>query len=596
MLGAFVGFKSKFRTYRRVLGIYFKVIPLTAVVTLVHYAIQGLFPAFTALILARLFDAAESVVKYGDGWRMLLTFGLVYLVAYIANSFLSFLAGVVMETGADKNQVNYRYEICKKFATLPLIDFENSELKDKHRRAETCLYQGTMHRVTLSSFQIVIVGLVGIASVSAVLVRYSLWFLPLCLLSVLPYCVARLVRGQQFYETVKAQAKKTRRMQYLWGLFTDRRTNKELRVFGADDYILEKWQAARDETQAEIWEQSRKDALSFVLCDAFRIIGYGACIALALWLTLNGAVSVGVFGACIAAFIALQSQTMDILVNGGALPSLLSFAEDYFEFVDLPDERKGGADYKGLNDKIEVRDVSFQYPNVDDLAVRNLSLTIKKGEKIAILGENGSGKTTFTKLLLGLLPVSDGDVLYDGVRVDSLDMSQFYRTVSAVSQDFVRYTLPLRENIAMSDVSRLLDDAAIMSAIDNAGLGELLAEVGLDAELGNAYGGADVSGGQWQKLAIARGLFRPSELIVLDEPTSALDPLIEAEILSKFIELVKDKTAVIISHRVGLCRLVDKIAVMKSGELVEFGAHGDLLAQNGEYARLFKAQEKWYIA
>ncbi|MDR3150054.1 MAG: ABC transporter ATP-binding protein/permease [Oscillospiraceae bacterium] len=586
--------KQKLNTYFRVIKIYFRVIPGTAIVTLINYILQGLFPAFTALVLSRLFDTASGVVQGADTARKLLTYGLIYLAAYVLNNFWGFISNIVMSIGADKNQVNYRYEICKKFAKLPLIDFENSELKDKHRRAEQCLYQGTMNQVTQCSFRIVIVGLVGMFTVSAVLAQYSLLFLPLCLLSVLPYCIARLVRGQQFYLTVRAQAKKTRRMQYLWGLFTDRRTNKELRTFGADDYVLNQWRAARDETQAEIWEQSHKDAVSFALCDAFRLVGYGACIALALWLTLRGDVSVGVFGACISAFMSLQSQTMSVLVNGGSLPSHLAFAADYFEFIDLPDEQTGGSYYGGLRDQIELRNVSFKYPNTNEYAVRNVSLTIPKGKKIAILGENGSGKTTLTKLLLGLLPVSDGTILYDGGNVDTLDKMSFYRTVSAVSQNFVRYTLPLRENIAMSDVDRLNDDTAIESALRDAGLSDLLDDVGLDAELGNAYGGADISGGQWQKLAIARGLFRPSELIVLDEPTSALDPLIETEILSKFIELAREKTAVIISHRVGLCRLVDQIAVMKDGTLVEFGTHDELLSQNGEYTRLFTAQEKWY--
>jgi len=580
--------KKKWNTYLRVLGIFFRVVPGTAIVTLVHYTIQGLFPAVTALLLARLFDAAEI------GAESLLFYGMIYLAVYVAVSFWNFFAGIVMETGADKNQVNYRYEICKRFAKLPLIDFENSELKDKHQRAETCLYQGMLHRVTRSSFQMAIVGVMGIVSVSLVLAQYSLWFLPLCLLSVLPYVIARLVRGEKFYQTVTAQAKKMRRMQYLWGLFTDRRTNKELRVFGADDYILQQWRNARDETQSEIWEQARKDAISFVLCDGFRIIGYGACIALALSLTLSGTVSVGVFGACIAAFAALQSQTMHLLISGGSLPASLAFAADYFEFVDLPDEPSCGVSYSGLKNRVEIKNISFKYPNASENAVTDLTLTICKGEKIAVLGENGSGKTTLTKLLLGLLPVSSGEVVYDGLNVNDLDKTAFYRTVSAVSQNFVRYTLSLRENIAISDIDRMNDDAAIEKALNDAELSNLLDEIGLGAELGNAYGGSDLSGGQWQKLAIARGLFRPSEFIVLDEPTSALDPLIETEILEKFIELAKDKTAVIISHRVGLCRLVDKIAVMKDGNLVEFGSHAELISKNGEYTRLFEAQEKWY--
>jgi len=586
--------RKKLRIYFRMFGIYFKVIPAAGAVTLVDYTLQGLMPAFTALILARLFDAAGGITRGDAGAPQLLTYGAIYLAVYIASSFWRFIASLVMELGRDKYQVNYRYEICKKFARLPLIDFENAELKNKHRRAEHGLYSGAVISVVPSSFEIIIVGLVGIISVTAVLAQYSLWFLPLCLLSVAPYCVARLVRGNEFYRTVTAQAKKTRKMQYLWGLFTDRRTNKELRTFGADDYVLGEWRKARDETQTEIFEQQRKDAKSFALCDAFRIAGYGACIALALWLTLRGTVSVGVFGACIAAFMSLQTQTMNVLVNSGSLPSHLAFSEDYFEFIDLPDVQPGGIEYTGLSGEIELRNISFKYPNAEECAIDGISLTIRKGEKIAVLGENGGGKTTLTKLLLGLLPVSDGEVLYDGLDVDSLDKPAFYRTVSAVSQDFVRYTLPLRENIAMSDIERLQDDTAIEAALRDAGLADLLEAKGLDAELGNAYGGSDLSGGQWQKIAIARGLFRPSELIVLDEPTSALDPLIETEILSKFVELAQDKTAVIISHRVGLCRLVDKIAVISGGKLMEFGSHEELMARNGKYTKLYKAQQEWY--
>jgi ABC-type multidrug transport system fused ATPase/permease subunit len=188
----------------------------------------------------------------------------------------------------------------------------------------------------------------------------------------------------------------------------------------------------------------------------------------------------------------------------------------------------------------------------------------------------------------------EGSVLYDGTDVTAIDETAFRRTVSAVPQNFARYNLALRENIAMSETGSLDDDEKITAALLRSGLSELLDTTGLDGELGTAFGGGEISGGQWQKLAIARGLFRESELIILDEPTSALDPLIETEILTKFIELAKDKTAVIISHRVGLCRLVDKIIVMSGGRIVESGTHEALLAQGGEYTRLFTAQEKWY--
>lgn len=582
--------------YGRVFKNYFKFAPVSAVFSLLNYIVGGLFPAFTAFSLASLFDEAYNIQQGGGASEKLFFWGLIYLSAYVLNNFLIFTAGLVIELGADKRNVHYRYLMCVKLSRMPLIDFENSEIRDMQQRAEECLYSGRMNGIIRDSFGMIIISLLNIVTVSAVLGQYSIWFLPLCVVSVLPYCIARLVRGKEFYYTKYKMAKKSRMLGYLWGLFTERRTVKELRALGADDYVFDKWTKTRDEVQNELWSQSRKDAVSLLLCDAMRIIGYGACIALALVLTLKGVVNVGVFGACIAAFLTLQSATRGMLVLGGELPRELAFAGDYFSYIDLPEENpdERRSLYPGLRGKIDLRGVSFKYPNSEKYAVKNVTLEIRKGEKIAILGENGSGKTTLSKLLLGLYPCSCGGVFYDGSDVGGFDKPSFYKTVSAIAQNFTQYKLPLRENIAMSDIDNLGNDEKITDALRRAGLGDLLDKIGLDSELGTAFGGGEVSGGQWQKIAIARGLFRDSELIVMDEPTSALDPLIETAILTKFIELAKDKTAVIISHRVGLCRLVDKIAVMKDGEIAEVGTHDSLLAQNGEYARLFTAQEKWY--
>ncbi|MDR0490812.1 MAG: ABC transporter ATP-binding protein/permease [Oscillospiraceae bacterium] len=580
--------------FGRVFRHFFAVTPVAGTVTLVYFIISGLFPAFTALVLAALFDEASVIAQSGGGAGRLMLFGLVYLIAYVANSLLDFAAGLVMELGADKRQVDNRYRMCQKLSKMPLISFEDARIKDMQARAEDCLYSGKLGGIMFNSLNIAIGCFVNFIAVSAVLARYSPWFLPLCLISVAPYCIARLVRGKEFYRVKYDLTGKSRKLAYFWGLFTDKRPVKELRALGADSYIFGKWAQTRDESMEQLWNQSRKDAVSMLLCDALRIIGYGACIALALWLALRGDVSVGVFGACIAAFLTLQTATRGVMVLSGELPGQLAFADDYFTYIDLPERNDGGAPYPGLGGKIEVRNLSFKYPNAEKYALSDLSLEICKGEKIAILGENGSGKTTFTKLLLGMYLPTKGQVLYDGTDVAVFDATTFRKTVSAIPQNFAQYKLPLRENIAMSDTGSVDDNAKIIEALRSAGLAYLLDTTGLDGELGTAFGGGEISGGEWQKLAIARGLFRSSELIVLDEPTSALDPLIETEILSGFIELAKDKTAVIISHRVGLCRLVDKIVVMKDSKIVESGTHDALLALGGEYARLFTAQAKWY--
>jgi ABC-type multidrug transport system fused ATPase/permease subunit len=313
-------------------------------------------------------------------------------------------------------------------------------------------------------------------------------------------------------------------------------------------------------------------------------------VIIVLLLVLNGEVTVGVFGAAIAAFLSLQSSTQGFLQRLGDFPEQLLHAADYYAFLDMPEDVDGTVQYHGLRDEIALRGVSLQYPNSESYALKQLTLSLRRGEKIAILGENGSGKTTLSKVLLGLYPAGSGEVLYDGVAVGDLKKDSLYAKVSAIAQDFVSYSLTLRENIAISDLDRLSNDREIESALSDAGVGG----VALDDMMGREFGGRELSGGQWQKLAIARGLFKESELIILDEPTSALDPLIETEILSNFIKAAEGKTALIISHRVGLCKLVDRIVVMKDGMISETGTHAELLVADGEYRRLYTAQAVWY--
>jgi ABC-type bacteriocin/lantibiotic exporter with double-glycine peptidase domain len=268
------------------------------------------------------------------------------------------------------------------------------------------------------------------------------------------------------------------------------------------------------------------------------------------------------------------------------------FFEKFFEFNALPEEETVKAETPGKTAKdIDIKNVSFSYSHAEKQILKDISVNIPAGKKYALVGENGSGKTTLSKVLLGLYPPESGNVRYNGTVICDFSKESFFSSVSAVSQDFVCYNLTLRENIAVSDLSKLNEDDDIITAAANAGI---TGNIGLDETMGREFGGRELSGGQWQKLAIARGLFKNSELIVLDEPTSALDPLIETEILTKFVEAAKNKTAVIISHRVGLCKLADMIIVMKDGRVAETGTHGQLLAVGGEYAGLYNAQAKWY--
>ena len=575
----------------RIFKSIFNWVPVSAVITACVSLYGAAVPAIVTYISVRLFDSAARVINGEPAQSGLYLYAGLYLGVYLINDLSYYVRSIALNAGVyEKGTAFFRIALYEKLAKLPLISFEDAELLNKKERAEKAVNDETLSGIYNHTMGFIQAG-IQVISVAAVLSGYSSWLLALSLLSVLPYIYARIARGKEFYHVKKHQAKKTRLMSYLWGLFTARQTAKEMRVMGFGGYMTDKWRGVRDEVNEELWAVQKKDAVSLLFCDGFRIIGYGISVAVVLMLALRGQVSIGVFGAAVSAFLSLQDSMRSFLEGLGRFPEQLSYAGDYYAFLDTPEEKDGTAAFTGLRKSIALKNVCFKYPNSERYALKPLSLTIRKGEKIAVLGENGSGKTTLSKVLLGLYPAEGGQVLYDDIPVDTFAKDSFYAGVSAIAQDFVSYSLSMRENVAISDLPRLYNDAGIKQALADAGFN---VGIGLDEAMGPEFGGRELSGGQWQKLAIARGLFKNSELIVLDEPTSALDPLVETEILSRFIEAAKSKTALIISHRVGLCKLVDRIIVMSGGEIAEAGDHESLLAAGGEYAKLYEAQAKWY--
>jgi ATP-binding cassette subfamily B protein len=225
-----------------------------------------------------------------------------------------------------------------------------------------------------------------------------------------------------------------------------------------------------------------------------------------------------------------------------------------------------------------------------------VTLHINAGERIAIVGENGAGKTTLVKLLIGLYQPEAGQVRVDGSVLTPEYAAMVQQRVAVVFQDYATYPLTARENIGFGDLSHLWDDAALAEAAARAGVREFIESLPqkYDTYLGRQFGDTDLSGGQWQKIALARAFLRDADLVVLDEPTAAMDPLAELALFERFIELVQGCTAIMISHRLGAARLADRIFVMRDGRVVEEGDHDALMARDGEYARLFRAQAQWY--
>lgn len=574
----------------------FSIAPSASTISLAASIITGLFPGLQTWLLVLLFADVGRYLSGENTKQSIILMAVLFIASYALLEIVRLIGAVATDTALYERSVfQGRMNVAEKSAKLRLIDYENDKVLDLRQRAMDCLerdavFQGFTNTIRFGS------SIVAIVSTISVLAAYNVLFVIICMISMIPTLIMRIARGRQFHRVVLTQTKKSRRLAYLWTLFTDKTNVKEMRIMGYGDYASRLWENCRDRIYDEQWAERIKGSRSLIWCDALKAIGFAGSVFMAFWLVTSESLGIGVFSACISAFILLQSQLKNALIVLGEQSEFVGYITGYFGFLELPEEKEGSLEFQCMDMRIGMENVSFSYPGSNSLAVNEVTLTIEPGQKIAILGENGSGKTTLAKLLLGVYPCLRGEVHYNDILVSSFSKDSFYSQVSIVMQDYMTYDLSLRQNIGLSQISLLYDDERLLKTIHAIGLEDVLKSCnGLDGELGRDFGGIGLSGGQSQKLAIARAMFKESKFIVLDEPTSALDPITETEILSKFIEVAHRKTAIIISHRVGLCKMVDKIAVMKEGRLVEFGNHMDLMAQCGEYWRIYNAQAQWYV-
>ncbi len=550
-----------------------------------------MIPATLTILYEKLFSSISNINNNYLNTTILigLLICLVYFIRYI---FQSAYAVAMNARIYEKVSFSSKVTISEKASDLNLIDYENPSRMNLKGIATDCVNQSKISQFFMNIVGIS-TGLIGLTSTTIVLSRYSIYFLPIVIISVLPYLVSRIIRGKAFYCIREAQIPKLRMQNYIWSLLLDKQSVKEIKVMCSHKYIGDMWTNPRNEINDEIWSHRKKDSFVLLLCDLFRIFSYALSIFFALILLKKSVIGIGVFGACISAFLSMQQQFKDLLVGIGEATEQIQFINKYYEFLDLQVLPDGNVVKSDINHGINVSNVSFAYPNTGDV-LKNISISIEKGEKIAIVGENGSGKTTLAKIILGLYQPKDGSVQYDDIDINKLSKDSKYNLLCSVSQDFVKYCLTYRENIAISDTASMDNTEKILNTIAAVGNKGVLEKINIDDLLGTEFGGMDLSGGEWQKTAIGRAVFKESQLIVFDEPTSALDPIVESDILTLLLNVMSNVTSILISHRTGVCRFVDKIAVLSKGELVEYGSHQELLHLEGYYYKLFTEQQQWY--
>lgn len=405
----------------------------------------------------------------------------------------------------------------------------------------------------------------------------------------IPSVISRSVQIRTFAQLEEQAAPVRRKCDYYEACAADIR---ETRLFSANKRFQNLFaESLRRLNSLRLAAQIKKQAISLLL-DGITALGYGVVLYLVFVGVLRQEISIGAFAAVLASLTrmfnfmseAITERYSFAVEDSAAAENFLQFMQEYTD-----EEEKTRWPEKS---EMILNRVSFRYPNAKQDALHDVNLTIHPGETIALVGENGSGKTTLCRLLLGLYPPSEGSVKLNGLPVCELEKDR----VSAVFQNYNKYKMTLQDNIRMSCMEKGTTDHELNTLcrtvgvdLDNPALTD-----GVQTMLSREFDGAELSGGQWQRIAIARGLYRNADFIVLDEPTSAIDPLEETQLYQGFSELCKEKTAVIVTHRLGSARIADRIVVLKDGQIVEEGTHASLLQKNGEYSRMYAAQSQWY--
>jgi len=369
---------------------------------------------------------------------------------------------------------------------------------------------------------------------------------------------------------------------------------KETRILGAFSLFKKKYLATLMILNRERWKTDAKSATLDLIMSFLSVLGYLGLLYLLFISLQTGAISIGAFAVVFASFADLIDRVDEILEILGYTMEDLGTVSSLVRFFDLPERAGEEKDIDWTGD-IEIKNISFTYPNTEFESLKNLSLTLKAGETVAIVGENGAGKSTLMKILMGIYEPITGSVTVGQQDTKGIANASRFNGVSAVFQNFQKYQLTLKENVEISEGNGNTD---ITLSMEQAGV-EYDSKAypdGVDTMLSREFDGVDLSGGQWQRVAIARGLYRYHDLIVLDEPTAAIDPLEESRLYEKFAEISKDKTAIIVTHRLGSAQIADRIVVLDNGAISEMGTHQELLDRKGHYARMYEAQASWYVS
>ena len=489
-------------------------------------------------------------------------------------------------------------EIIKHAATLDLYQFEDPQFYDKLERARR---QTTGRTVLMTQVFEQVQDIVSVIFLGAGLVFFNPFLLLILIIAVIPSLFGEIYFNQKVYSLTLGWTPERRELDYLRFIGASDETAKEVKMFGLADFLANRFERIADRYFQENKKITIKRAISGVILSLIGTVAYYAAYVFIIFQTVIGALSLGTMTFLAASFERMRALLQGVMLRFSRIAESALYLQDYFDFLALQPLRlpTGGLPVPfPIKEGFTFENVSFKYLNSEKYAVRNLSFELKAGEKMALVGENGAGKTTIVKLLARLYEPTEGVIKLDGRDLRDYDPQQLRESVGVIFQDYIRFQMTASENIAVGKIEQVSDNLRIEDSADKSlaapvveGLPEKYQQM-----LGKRFqNGVDLSGGQWQKIALARAYMRDAQLLILDEPTAALDARAEHEVFLRFADLTKGKTAVLISHRFSTVRMADRILFLENGQRQELGTHAELMEKGGKYAELFNLQAKGYV-
>ena len=489
-------------------------------------------------------------------------------------------------------------KIMEHAATLDLDQFEDSVFYDKLERAR----QQTVGRtILLSQVMSQVQDLITMGFLAVGLMAFNPWLIVLLLIAIIPAFLGESYFNDRSYALTRGQTPERRELDYVRYLGASDETAKEVKIFDLSGFIIERFR----QLSGKFYDDNRRLSIRRSVWGTFFAVlgslGYYAAYVVIIIKTVEGSVSIGQLVFLAGSFRQLRTLLEGILTRFTSVSQGAIYLRDFFEFFEIVPKIKLSPNPlpfpKNLEQGFTFEDVGFRYVNSDRWANRHLNFTLHPGEKLALVGENGAGKTTLVKLLSRLYDPTEGRILLEGIDLREYDLADLRLNVGIIFQDYLRYQMTFAQNIAVGNINQKENRPLIEFSAQRSMADILAAKLpgAYDQMLGKRFAdGVELSGGEWQKVALARAYMRNAQLLILDEPTSALDARAEYEVFKRFADLTKGKSAVLISHRFSTVRMADRILVLEKGELIEIGSHEELLIKGGRYAELFDLQAMGY--